>query len=117
MEQKQQQAGRQMRFTEQELSLIKNTFKGNTELLKLMRKVFLPEIDPKAPLGQIIDLWMVEANDIKGMEPETAYLNILARNKQIMLVESCLNQLYVLAETDAETPEEKAIRQKKDSLK
>ena len=51
------------------------------------------------------------------MEPETAYLNILARNKQIMLVESCLNQLYVLAETDAETPEEKAIRQKKDSLK
>jgi len=44
----------QMRFTESELDLIRRTFKGNEALLKLLRKVFLPEIDPDAPLGQLL---------------------------------------------------------------
>jgi len=50
--------GRQMMYTEDELTLIKATFKNNEKLLKLMRKVFLPEYDPNAPLGQVIDLWL-----------------------------------------------------------
>ena len=79
---------KQMRFNDKELSLIKNTFAENDELLKLLRKVFLqvelteadvkalkpissndavltllhkiyaPEIELEAPFGQVIDLWL-----------------------------------------------------------
>jgi len=90
--------GQQMRFTNEELALIKATFKGNTDLLKLMRKVFLPEIDPKAPLGQMIDLWMTVP--VKEMTAEQAQVNILARNSLIMHVEQQLLQLQALAEMD-----------------
>lgn len=85
-----------MRFSKEELALIKSTFKGNTDLLKLMRKVFLPELDPTAPLGQIIDLWMTVP--VKEMSPEQAQINILARNSLIMHLEGQLIQLQVLAE-------------------
>lgn len=108
------QNGRQMRFTEQELSLIKNTFKDNEELLKLMRKVFLPEIDPKAPLGQMIDLWF--SLPIKELTPEQAQINILARNSLIMHLDQQLIQLGVLA-NQGETMEEVAKRIKKNSAK
>ncbi len=105
--------GKQMRFSDSELSLIKNTFKDNMELLLLMRKVFLPELDPKAPLGQIIDLWM--SLPIKEMTPEDAQINILARNSLIMHIEQQLTQLNVLAEMDNLTVEELLERQKKNS--
>lgn len=88
--------GQQMRFSKEELALIKSAFKGNTDLLKLMRKVFLPELDPTAPLGQIIDLWMTVP--VKEMTAEQAQVNILARNSLIMHVEQQLLQLQALAE-------------------
>lgn len=85
-----------MRFSKEELALIKSAFKGNTDLLKLMRKVFLPELDPTAPLGQIIDLWMTVP--VKEMTAEQAQVNILARNSLIMHLEQQLLQLQALAE-------------------
>lgn len=88
--------GQQMRFSKEELALIKSAFKGNTDLLKLMRKVFLPELDPTAPLGQIIDLWMTVP--VKEMTAEQAQVNILARNSLIMHLEQQLLQLQALAE-------------------
>ena len=88
--------GQQMRFSKEELALIKSAFKGNTDLLKLMRKVFLPEIDPTAPLGQLIDLWMTVP--VKEMTAEQAQVNILARNSLIMHLEQQLLQLQALAE-------------------
>lgn len=107
--------GRQMRFTQEELDLIKTTFKGNERLLKLLRKVFLPEIDPDAPLGQVIDLWMTVP--IQQLTPEQAMVNILARNQLIMHIEQQLMQLQILAEGKSETEEEKQERIKKDSAK
>ena len=105
--------GRQMRFTDEELDLIKRTFKGNAELLLLLRKVFLPELDPKAPLGQIIDLWM--SLPVKEMSAQEAQVNILARNSLIMHIEQMLIQLNVLAEMEEFTPEQLKEREKKNS--
>lgn len=111
------QAGRQMRFTEEELEIIKNSFGGNEDLLRLLRKVFLPEMEPDAPLGQMVDLWMTV--NIKDQSPEQALRNIQARNELIMHVEQQLLQLNVLAGNmlASETPEEKQARLKKDSSK
>lgn len=109
------QPGAQMRFTEEEVKIIRDTFKDNEKLLKLLRKVFLPEIDPDAPLGQIIDLWMTVP--LKEMSSEDARINILARNSLIMHLEQQLIQLKILSEIGEENVAEFLEKKKKDSMK
>jgi len=106
---------REMRITEDDLKIIKATFKGNERLLKLLRKVFFPEITLEAPLGQQIDLWMTIP--LQNLTPEQAMINILARNQLISHIEQQLLQLRILAESDAKTIEEIRESQKKDSSK
>lgn len=107
--------GNAMRITDAELSLIKSVFAENDVLLKLLRKVFLPELDPQAPLGQQIDLYMTIKID--DMSPEQALINLKARNSLIGHVELCLQQLKVLAGLSDETPDETKARLLKDSSK
>lgn len=97
-----------MRYTDGELSLIKNTFaendeiliairnyllqldlspaemelmniiKNNNDLVSLLKKSLVPELDPKAPMNQIVDLYM--NIDTKDSDPEKAYLFTIARD-------------------------------------
>lgn len=106
---------KKMRFEEDELDLLRSTFGGNDRLLKLLRKVFLPEYDPAAPFGQTIDLWL--SLSLENMSPYDRELAIIARNKLIQHVESNILQLQFLANSKGETPEEKEKRLKKDSSK
>lgn len=107
--------GHQMRFSEKELSIIRNIFNGRDDLLKLLRKVFLPELDPELPIGQMIDLWMTL--DIKDKPPEEVKIQLIARNTVITHIESQLMQLRTLANSGEETPEMLKARLKKDSSK
>jgi hypothetical protein len=107
--------GKQMRITPEEMALIRATFKGNDALLKLMRKIFLPEIDPQAPLGQIVDLWM--ALSVKDLSNEQALVKLEARNTLILHVEQQLIGLKAMAESVDETPAQSAAKLKKDSSK
>lgn len=107
-------AGAQMRFTEDELITMKSTFKGNEVLLKLLRKVFLPEYDPNAPFNQTIDLWLA-ATDLKQTDPMTAYQLIMARNMVIGHIEAQIQQLQYFAELSTPSKEELIDKQKKDS--
>lgn len=107
--------GQQMRFTQEEISLIKSTYGNNDELLKLLRKVFLPELNPELPLGQMIDLWMTIPVD--QMTPEQALINLKARNTVIGHIEAQLMQLKILANEKDLTPEEVAKKIIKDSGK
>lgn len=106
-----------MRFNSGELELIKNIFGGaqGEHVLQLLRKVFLPEYDPAAPLGQAFDLWMTM--DITQMHPEAAYQHMLARNQVITHVDQQLMQLQILAGMESVTPEEATTAKKKDSSK
>ena len=105
----------EMRISDAELSMIKGTFAGKDELLKVMRKVFLPEITAKAPIGQNIDLWMTMK--VEDMSAEQALINIKARNSLIQHVEMCLSQLKVLSGMKDESVEETKERLAKDSSK
>jgi hypothetical protein len=107
-------AGQQMRLTDDELELIRATFKGNDRLLKLLRKMFLPEYDPTAPFGQSIDLWLA-ATDLKALGHDEAYQLIMARNMVISHVEAQIISLQHLAESFVESPEEMQAKKKKDS--
>lgn len=106
--------GQQMRFTGDELALIKSVFKDE-KVLKVLRKVFLPEIDPNAPLGQVIDLWMTI--DVRSLDPDQALIKMIARNELISHLEQQLMQLKVLANQDTVSPLQKDEISRKDSSK
>ena len=107
--------GKQMRFSTEELAKIKALYGSNEEALKLLRKVFLPELLPDAPIGQNIDLWMTFK--IEDMDADQALINLKARNTLISHLEQCLLQLSLLAGQKDETVEDTISRLKKDSTK
>lgn len=110
-----------MRISELELGVIKNTFADNVELLKAIRKVFwqeelvgfdkqaidslrskpevlkilrklvLPTLEGDAPIHQVIDLWMTL--DIKNKTPEAVFLDAKARD---ILIKYLDEQLKVI---------------------
>lgn len=107
--------GQEMRISDTDLSMIKNTFSEKDELLKVIRKIFLPEITADAPIGQSLDLWMTLK--VEDMSAEEALINIKARNTVIQHVEMCLNQIKVLAGMKKESVQETKDRLSKDSNK
>ena len=96
--------GQQMRISDEELALIKGMYADNEGALKLLRKIFLPELEPDMPLGQNIDLWMTL--DLADQSPEQAIINLKARNLLIQHVEQRLMQLKTLAGGKTETVEQ-----------
>jgi len=110
-----QQKGQQMRFNKEELAIIKGLFNDNEEALKLMRKVFLPELDPKAPLGQMIDIYRTIQTEGKMMQD--VVVAIESRNFVIAHVDMQLQQLQILAGMEDETPKQRTEREAKNSTK
>lgn len=104
-----------MRMTPLDIALIKSTFKGNEDALKVLRKVLLPEYDPTAPLGQVIDLWMTV--DLKDMNSEQIEIAVKVRNALIQHVEICLLSLNAMANMEELTSEQVAARAAADSSK
>lgn len=107
--------GQEMRITDADLSMLKNTFADNDELLKLLRKIFLPEITADAPVGQNVDLWMTLK--LEELTPEQAMVKIIARNTVIQHLESCLGQIKILAGQKTESVEETKKKLLKNSSK
>lgn len=106
---------KEMRITDAELKEIKALYAENKTALKLLRKIFLPEITPDAPIGQNLDLWMTMK--VEDLTPEQALINLKARNTVIQHVEQCLTQLNLLAGEKAESVEETKNRLAQNSTK
>lgn len=106
---------KEMRISDSELEEIKKLYAENPTALKLLRKIFLPEISVQAPLGQNMDLWMTLK--IEDLTPEQALINIKARNTVIQHVEQCLLQLSLLAGTSKESVEDTKKRLAQNSTK
>ncbi len=117
----QEKAKTKMRFEGDELSLIKNTFGDDDEILLILRKVFLqaelsdhekkrlvpvtqseavktllrktyaPEIELDAPFGQIIDLWMTVES--KDKTPDELKLIARVRSRLLELINAGLSRL------------------------
>jgi len=87
-----------MRFSEAEISLIQATFKDDDALIELRKhflqvkdskkfttkavkaliaKTFLPQIDPEAPLNQIVDFNLITA--VRDKEIDSAYQAVLVQ--------------------------------------
>jgi hypothetical protein len=105
---------KQMRYSDKELELIKSTFQNEDtlialrkkmldfplseteavlvdfkgELLKVVSKTLNPQIDPEAPINQVVDLWMTVPFHDKT--PEMAMIQFLAREKVLDYVDARL---------------------------
>jgi len=117
-----------LRFTEEELSLIKNTFAERDDLLlairkvmlqldlperedimlreimkenvaKVIKKFILPELDGNAPLFQLASMWMNTLIKAREMNNEKAFLYIEAREIEEKYISQ---QLDVLTEGKGE---------------
>jgi hypothetical protein len=106
---------KEMRITDEELATIKSMFADNLPGLKILRKIFLPEINANAPLGQNLDLWMTMK--VEDQDPEAIITNLKARNTLISHVEQCLMQLNVLAGQKTETVDDTKARLAANSTK
>ncbi len=106
---------KEMRITDDELATIKSMFADNLPGLKILRKLFLPEINANAPLGQNLDLWMTMK--VEDQSPEAIITNLKARNTLISHVEQCLMQLNVLAGQKTETVDDTKARLAANSTK
>jgi hypothetical protein len=110
-----------MRISDEEISVLKNTFAENDvllksvrkamlnlpmteeertylaslykseELMKVTRRMFLPTIEGDTPLGQNIDLWMTL--NISDKLPEQAHLLLHSRKVLIEMIEKGLQAL------------------------
>jgi hypothetical protein len=110
-----------LRYSDKEMEIIKNTFADNQDLLKAIRKVFLqlplsaveqaliitlknqpdlmgilrkaflPEIDGDAPFHQVVDLWLTV--EIKNKEVDEAFREIKARDALIKYLKQSLDSL------------------------
>ncbi len=107
--------GSQMRITPEEMELIKRTFSGNEMLVRLMRKLFLPELDPKAPIGQMVDLYMTIK--VEELSMEDALVKLRARNELISHVDQVLMTIKLISEMTLPDSGEAIARLKKDSAK
>jgi hypothetical protein len=85
----------QRRITDDEIKLIKSAFQNNDPLLKVLRKVFLPDVDFNAPFSQVVDMWT--SLPLDQMAPQDREVSILSRIKLINHLEMQLAQLRYLA--------------------
>lgn len=104
------------RFTAEETKLIRDLFKGNDKLLKLIRKILLPEITPDSlqivPVNQLIDVYGSISPD---RDPLAVVTDVKARNLLIAHLNVQLGNLEVIANTPEETEESIKDKEKKNS--
>jgi len=93
------------RFSSEDMAQIRAVFQNNEPLLRLLRKVFLPnQVDENLAIGQIAGVWM--DIEFRNLSAEDAKIIAVARQEIIKTVEFYLNQLQVLANsTDFELDE------------
>ena len=77
-------------LTSTQKSLLENRLVPSVK--KVLRKMFLPELEPEIAMGQNIDLWMT--NDIASLEDEASFEIVYqTKSKLIALLEIGLNRL------------------------
>lgn len=105
------------RITDEDLSIIRSTFKDNDKLIMAMRRVLLPSIfDAETPPEFVgTDRWM--DLDFGIMPSEQVKPIVLARQYAIKYICGGLIQLKVIANQMTETAAESALRRKTDSSK
>lgn len=105
-------------LTEADMDLIRTTFKGNTRLLQVLRKVFLPSVgDSALPIEEIgKDVWLTGL-DYSMMQNEEIKSIVLARQDAIKFVAGGIMQLKYIANEEVKSKEDIEAAKAKDSTR
>lgn len=87
----------QARLTEKEEVMVRSAVTKKT--FPLIKKFFLPDIDPDAPIFQLTDMYLGLGADIKSLSPEGAWPFIRAKELEIEYISQ---QLAVLEDMTSE---------------
>jgi hypothetical protein len=105
-------------LSEDEVALIRSTFKDNRRLIAVLRKVLLPTIsDPSLPIEEMAHDAYLAGVDWAAMPADEIKPLILARSEAIKFVAGALMKLKVIANTVGESPYQTELRRKQDSAK
>lgn len=105
-------------MTDDEVSLIRSTFRDNPRLIAVLRKVFLPTVqDPALPVEEIAnDIWFA-GKQWDAVPNEQIKSLVVARQEAIKFIMGGFISLKQLANTSEESEMEAALRRSKDSTK
>ena len=103
------------RFTKPEIDQIIRAFKNNDDLLKVLRKVLLPDASWTSSLGQLVGPYLQITVDNRSAEDIA--LDVKAFNKVWGHIEFRLQELKSLAQAKLESPQEKSLRERQNSTK
>lgn len=102
-------------FSEDELMLIRNTFRSPV-VINLLRKVFIPTIsDPELPLEDFGNDMFLAGREYAQIPDGEIKSIVLARQDAIKFIMGALVKLKVIANTPDMTPEQKKLQQKQNS--
>ena len=101
-----------------EVDLIQRTFKGNKELLKVLRKVFIPTIsDPDLPIEQFANDMFMDGRSWSQIGVNEAKALIVARQDALQFIIGGFIKLNVIAHQTPISPEDQKKAEEKNSTK
>lgn len=103
-----------LRITKEDKQLLRQAFRGNDALMKVMIKMFLPTgFDPDLPVEYISDIW--GDRDFAAIPNDEVKAIVLARQDLIKYVRGTLSQIKLYANTVEETADDVMKRIQKNS--
>lgn len=106
------------RISEEEKSLIRNTFKDNEQLLHILKKILLPSYtDDSTPFEMSGADAFNMGRDWASMPTEEVKALVVARQDTINWLAGALTWLKITANEKVESEQEEAARKSKDSSK
>lgn len=105
-------------LSDDEVTIIRNTFKGNPTLMRVLRKIMIPTMaDPNLPIEELSSDFYFAAKDWSQIPADEAKILMVARQEALQFIIGGLIKLNVIANVNEESEEEKQKRQKADSAK
>ncbi len=105
-------------LSEEELAIIRSTFRDNPKLMTVLRKIFLPTIsDPSLPVEEVSKDALLTNIDWMSMSAEHVKAIMQGRMEAIKFIVGGFIQLRMLANSPVESPMSEEARRAKDSTK
>jgi hypothetical protein len=105
-------------ITRDDVKIIREHFKDNPALMRVVRKVFMPTIsDGELPVEEVgKDMWFAGV-DFGSLTKDEAYVRILARQEAIKFIAGGMMSLKQISNITEEDDLNRAARRAKDSVK
>lgn len=105
-------------ITDDELALVRATFKDNPKLLKVIRKIMVPTVsDPELPIENMGSDFFLQGREWAQIPAEEAKILMVARQDALQFILGALIKLQVIANEGELSPIQLAEKRKKDSSK